>query len=735
MAEDPSAPTGSKAEAFLSIDGMMCGSCAAAVEAILGRQPGVISANVNFAADAAHLLWDPERTSLRNLLDPVNRLGYRAAILGENGRQSRLDKFQRLVQIRLAVAVMFGMWSVLTALVLYLQPGTALPSTTRWWIALFSGVFAVPVLTYSGAPFYVAGWRTLRAGVPGMDTLISLGALGAVLLSTGHLLAGSADVYFDTAVMLITFQLVARQIDHRVRRGAAHAAQTLLHPASEPICLVEEDGQVRSLSNAMVRRGMLIRVADGERIGVDGTIENGCSAVDTSLLTGESKPVPVSPGDKVYAGTTNGGNTLLVRVGKPAGRRRVDEIARSVRTVLTGKTSLQRTTDQVARALLPGVVLLAAACTMFGWMNGLGSTEVLRRTLTVLVITCPCALSLAVPLVTLLAESRARKTGILFRDPSALEQAAAVRHIVFDKTGTVTGGRTKVRSIEPAPGWSADRVLYLAATATAGSDHPLAAGLAAAVGGVPAAQGMRSEVPGMGVELANSSGAVIRVGREEWLRSKHVETPKSPWRFTEACVAVNDRFAGRITFTEEARPEAAPVIRRLKRDGLAIHLLSGDSAAACNSIAKELDIPQASVRSGQTPESKLAAIGDLQVAHGPIAFVGDGLNDGPALAAAAVGIAVGEATSTARAAAAVLMPRGMNALPDALRLAKRARRIMRQNVTWAVAYNFLALPAAFLGLLYPAVAAAAMGLSSICMLANTARLSAPGDSRKPARTP
>lgn len=697
----------------------MCGSCAAAVEAVLAREPGVREVGVNFAADAAYIEWDPAQTTLEHLLEKANRLGYQVGLLTTPGEPRRLERFQQRLQIKLAIAALFGMWSMLAALVLYLSPIETLSPELRWALALASGICALPVVAYSGVSFYIAGWRTLRARVPGMDTLISLGVGGAVLLSVGQLSLGHDRVYFDTAVMLITFQLIARLVDHRVRRDAAGAAQALLHAAPERVQVRAADGSLSHVLGAMVQRGDHVLVEAGQSLGVDGIVVEGQSSLDCSLLSGESAPVPVAPGDSVYAGSNNGEGELVVEVTTAAGQRRVDDLARSVRAQLTRKSGLQKLADRAASRLLPIVAISALLAAVIAAASGLDSEGIFTRLLAVVVITCPCALSLAVPVVTLLVESQARSSGLLFRDPAVIEQAATVRHVVLDKTGTLTSGSPIVREVLPASGYTQQQVLELAAAATYDSKHPLAVGLAAAAGLRQPPPGKREVRAGSGVVWQSSQGEVL-AGRAGWLQELGVGISERD-AGTEVCIARNGVYAGRVRFTEQLRPEAATLVQALQSDCMQVHLLSGDTAAACETVAAALGLDQSQVHHGQSPESKLEFIRHLQN-DAAVAFVGDGLNDGPALAAAQLGIAVGEATPSARSAAALLLPDGLEGLIPALRLARRARRIMLQNLGWALAYNLLALPAAMLGWVHPAIAAAAMGLSSICVLLNTLRL-------------
>lgn len=706
-------------QTFLAVGGMMCGSCAAAVEAVLAREPGVREVGVNFAADAAYIEWDPAQTTLEHLLRKANRLGYQVEPLEAAGGSRRLEAFLRRLQIRLAIAAFFGMWSMLAALVLYLSPSEALPSQGRWMLALASGVCALPVVAYSGFSFYIAGWRTLRARVPGMDTLISLGVGGAVVLSVGQLWLGHDRVYFDTAVMLITFQLIARLVDHRVRRDAAGAAQALLHAAPERVQRLNPDGGISMIASALVQRDDHVLVEPGTALGVDGVVVEGRSSLDCSLLSGESAPVAVEAGDLVYAGSHNGEGRLLIRVTTASGQRRVDDLARSVRAQLVHKSGLQKLADRVASRLLPVVAVAAVIAAALAVVGGLGTEDTLVRLLAVIVITCPCALSLAVPVVTLLVEAQARSQRLLFRDPAVIEQAATIEHVVLDKTGTLTSGLPEVRALLSAPGYTSEQLLELAAAATFDSKHPLAVGLAAAAGLSQAPSGGREVKAGSGVVWQSGQGIVL-AGRAAWLREQGVAVPEQDGG-TEVCVANNGEFVGRVRFTEQLRPAAIALVQALRAESLQVHVLSGDTAAACAVIGERLKLDPASVHHDQSPEDKLAFIRELQ-RDSAVAFVGDGLNDGPALAAAQLGVAVGEATPSARSAAALLLPGGLQGLLPALRLARRARRIMLQNLGWALAYNLLALPAAMLGWVHPAIAAAAMGMSSICVLLNTLRL-------------
>lgn len=721
-------------ECALQIEGMMCAGCAAAVAATLQRQPGVSEASVNFAADAAVVRWDPEKTSLEQLQKATRKAGYRIHPAGDEGAGEHSQRFFRIqLQVRLAVAVCFGIWSMMAALVLYLVPQDMLAPGTPWYLALASGVLALPVLLYSGSGFYKAGWRTLRAGVPGMDTLITLAVISATAVSIIQLIRGSEDVYFDAAVMLISFQLIARLIDLTVRRNATRAVHAYLGALPER-ARRHRQGEEQDVALAELEVDDAIRIAPGETIPVDGVVLRGHSSVQRALITGESGMQACAPNDQVLAGTGNGEGELIIRVSAGAGKRRIDALARSVRELLSSKSALQRITDRLARALLPIVLIAAAAAAVLALGSHHSFSDAATRALAVLIVTCPCALSLAVPLVGVLTLSASGRKGVIFRDPAVLETAARARTVILDKTGTLTRDHPEVSEVEPVAGVTANKLQEYAAEAMAGSHHPLLRSLTSKLGHEPSQPeaGAQQILPGRG-SILKTERHILHAGRARWLNDQGITIPDHADLGTEICVARDGVFIGRIRFTESVRPEARIVLDELRQLDCEIHMVSGDSRTACYRIAEELGIDRQNVTYGQPPEDKLARIQNEQ-SHHPTLFVGDGQNDGPALAAAELGLAVGEADPTARAAAAALLPAGLLGVPDAIRMARTARRGMFQNLGWALAYNLLALPAAVLGYVHPAIAAAAMGTSTLCVLGNCARLGLTPEIGKAPRT-
>lgn len=708
-------------ERVLTVEGMHCAACAAAVEARLRRQPGVIEAAVNFTADSAVLRWESATTSFVRLQRVVARLGYRLCDPDASAEaDDDVDPVRRSLQWRLAVAIFFGMWSMMPSLLIYLAPlGLVEPGVT-WSLAIAAGVLATPVILYSGSHFYRVGWRTLRAGVPGLDTLIGTAVMAASLVSIWHLLHGSADVYFDAAVMLITFQLLARLIDSGVRRRASAIIRGYLSLTPEEV-KIWQGGGWRPMATRRVTAGQRLRLQAGEELALDGRVVAGTGEMDLSPLSGETAPRPVGQNDRLEAGCRLLTGDLELCVTAGVGARRLDAIARSVRALLSRKSAMQHLADRLARWLLPLIFVAATLAVGLGIAQGQPLDQLVVDGLAVLIIACPCALSLAIPLVVVLGHARLVTLGILFRDPAALEAAAATEVVVFDKTGTLTTGTPSLASVEPAGTISSMALTQLAVDALHGVAHPIAKGLEASAFSSPDAdQGRREVHPGAGVTWYRGATLTL-AGRRGWLCERGVAVPACEDNGMVLHLARDGRYLGRLLFRETLRPEAPATVRRLQADGYPIYLLSGDTPQACGEVAATLGIPPERVLTGHSPEQKSDFVTALERRSG-VAFIGDGVNDGLALAGARLGIAVGAATTTASQAAAVTLPDGLTRIPDTLRLARRARRLMRGNLGWAIGYNTLAIPLAVAGWIAPVIAAVAMTLSSLCVLANSLRI-------------
>ncbi len=712
---------------LLDVQGLWCGSCARAVERALSREPSVRHARVSFATGTAVVETGADGADIGRLTEIVDRLGYRASAHAP-GRRARDPHPGQLrdLQVRVAIAALFSMWTMVASLTLYLSGPGEIPAETRRLLATASGLFATPVLFGAGSSVLLAAWRTLRVGVPGMDFLIATGALSAYALSMTQLARGLDEVWFDTSCALLLLLLLGRIVELGVRRRGVDAVEGLLALAPNLARVATPERGLETRAVASVREGDELEVRPGETFPADGVVRAGRSSVDRAPLTGESLPLAVAPGDPVHAGCLNGEGVLRVRVTQPLGERRIDQVAARVRRTLDQRCELHAIAQRFAERLVPFVLLLAGAVLAgVGLATGDLAAATLRA-VTVLVVTCPCALGMATPVALLVAVGEAARRGIVFRDPDALERAAQVDTVVFDKTGTLTRGRPSVAGVHPAPGVAKETLLALAGEAEAGSGHPLGEAVWRAAGRPDGRSGERRELPGAGLVWERRRQPRFRIGSRRWLEGSGVVVPPAPSppgsQLSELWVAEGDRHLGCITLEDEPRSDAAATLAQLEGEGFDLALLSGDTAGAVDAVAMRLGGP-AVRRAGCRPEDKAAWIARRQEAGARVAFVGDGINDAPGLAEAFVGIAVEGATPVAtESASIVLQVSDLRRVADAIGLARAARRTMAQNLIWAVSYNALALPLAVSGWIRPEFAAIAMAASSLSVVLNALRL-------------
>lgn len=732
--------------ALLSVEGMWCPSCAAATAQVLQRLPGITSAQVSFATSSVLLQWNPDIADLEVARGKIARLGYRLLPAVDTEQTlNRIDQQTTRLSIRLAVAVLFGMWTMLCSLLLYIGGPELARPPTGYWLAVAAGLAAIPVLTVAGSPILLAGWRTLRTGVPGMDTLVSLGVLAGVGLSLWHLRLGQPHVYFDTAVMLVILLTTGRLIETRTLRHAARAIGALQDMLPESAERLEADGRYRQLPARSIRVGDRIRVSAGDRAALDGHIVSGRSELDCSALTGESRPRSVGPGDAVDAGSVNLNQALDIVVSKAVGQRHIDAIGTSMAEAAGRRGTTQRLADTVARFIVPAALLLATVTFGISWLTGVVLDDALLRSVAVLIIACPCAVSIAVPIAYVAAASQAAESGILFRDPAAMETLAKVHTLVLDKTGTLTHGRPGVSAVqfhqEHSEINTEARLLALVARAEEGISHPLAAALRAAAQSTDIADNRTANAERFerGVRLNDGDLGPVLVGSYEFLREMSVkcrptlaDTGSADWpgavdraaartQGSRIEVAIDGHWLATIILQDQLRDDAAAALAQLNNMGIRCLIASGDGQGPVQQVAEQLQLPQGRLYWECSPGDKADLIAQLGSQH--VAFAGDGINDGPALAAAEVGLAVANATSTATAAAnVVLASGGVTALPTAIKHARRARKVMQQNLFFAVVYNALGLTLAAAGLVSPVVAALAMAASSISVTANASRL-------------
>lgn len=688
---------------LFGISGMACGGCARGLERQIGRLEGVSAVGVHHLTASMLVDWNAERLSVDAIASAVSRAGYR---LIDRHRPEELSAILTAdisrLSLRLAVAVMSGMWSMALAVVLYVS---VLDPEVAWWIALGSGLLATPVVAWAGAGIFWMAARSIRLRAPGMDLMIALGAGGAFLLSIVSLASGSSHVYFDTATMLVTLLLIGRLVDLLTRRSAIDALKALEETSVETVVRRTSAGD-ETIPGTEIEIGENVIVDAGSIIGVDGIIHEGQSLINRAVLTGESRAMPVGIGQRVEAGSINLQRRIVVAVDRSYGDRDLDRMGGAIALELAQRGTAASRADRIAGVLSWGIPSLALATVAAAPLAGVAVTDSIVRGLTVLAAACPCALSIAAPLAQARAAGIAAKFGLRLRDPVAFEALARPATIVFDKTGTLTAGRPSVVTVEPAPGWTGDEVLRLAARAETGIDHPLAHAIVAHHGREEGTGGTRHE---RGVEADDAKGRRISVHGAE--RDDGLTT---------LAVRLDGILIGTLGLADAATAEACSTVARLQETGIAIWIASGDAAGPTRRVAAALGIPAGRVRHGCTPIEKAELV---KAEPEPVLFVGDGVNDAPALAAANCGISVsGAHSAAAQTAGVVIIHGGIGRLVAAIDLARHTASITQQNLGLALIYNAVAIPFAISGMLSPSIAALAMLASSLSVGINSLRL-------------
>lgn len=708
----------------VSIEGMWCGSCAMAVERIIARSPGVTWASTSFAGGSALVRWDPARADLDELFARVERLGYRIVpLLDAQEVERQIDEQARAVWMRLAVATFFGMWSMLGSLALYLDAGFA-ASSEAWWVALASCVAALPAVTWSAQAFYRAGWRTVRAGVPGMDALVSLGVLASCGLSAWALALGSAAVYADTATMLVAFLLCGRLVELHARRRNSAAIGALRQAVPETARRFAADGTVSEVPAAQVVPGDRVLVHAGERVAVDGIVVHGDSEIDRAIVNGESAPMPIRPGERVEAGVINLSCPLIVQVEQPYGQRFIDRIGIRMLELFGAKSASAMQAERFARWLIPAALVTAGLSFAMAWFSSGDAVQAALRALSVLVAACPCAVGLALPLAYAASAGSAARNGILFRDPASLEALAQAREILFDKTGTLTEGRLEVTQVLGSERATPSEVLYWAGHAETDIAHPVAQAIRTAAGlqgGSPVAGSAQRHGQGSAWVSAGQEHTVL-VGNAAFMKGRGIGMPEDDGAHpaTRVEVAHNGTWIGALLLHDRMRPDAAAALAAFAQARVRTRLVTGDSARAAAPVAVAAGLAAEYVHSACRPEQKVEVV---QAAQKPVVFVGDGVNDALALAAADCGVSVqGAATAAVATAGVVIASGGLRQVVGAWRHARRTVRVVRQNLAFSMIYNVLVLVLASSGTVAPVAAALAMLASSLSVVANSARL-------------
>lgn len=717
-------PVGATATTVLSLGGLWCSSCAWLIGESLRRTPGVHSVEVSFGQREGRVTFDPERTNPGRLLRQIKRLGYRAWLPGETPPDEE-ESFSN----RLLVAGIFAMHVMLISLMLYARDLLGFASAESEWLVMIFKLMmllaSLPILVMLGIPILRAGLASLLRGRPNTHTLIALGAFSAVALSVRNLILDIDRVYFDTASMLLFLVTVGRWLEMRAHKSGSDALERLWQRLPQEATWITPEGERRVPADELPK-GARVRVRPGERFPVDGLVAGGEGDVDESLLTGEPLPVVRRPGDRVLAGTLSLDGAFEIITSAVGAETVTGQIGRLLHQALWQRAPVERLADRLAALMVPAAVALAAGTFAF-WTARAGSETGLLNALSVLLIACPCALGLATPLTLWLSLGRAAEAGVILRSTAALERLAAVRQIFFDKTGTLTRHPFRLQSLFSGE-LGEDEFLARVAAVEASSEHPLGQAVVAEARAqdltLPAATDFRA-LPGYGVG-AKVEETAVWVGNERLMVAQglslpaHLDALAEVWRQKGLCVIYagwDGRVTGLLGLGEEVRPEAVEVVDSLQAMGLQVAVLTGDDEAAGARWRQLLGVP---VHAGQRPEDKMAR---LREAPGPVAMVGDGINDGPALAAATVGMAVSHGTDVARAAAdAILLGDEIRAVPWLTDLARTTMRRVRQNLGWAFVYNLIGLGLAVTGHLQPVLAAAAMIASSAIVTSNALRL-------------
>ncbi|MEV0329679.1 heavy metal translocating P-type ATPase [Micromonospora echinospora] len=729
----------------LAIGGMTCASCASRIEKKLNRLDGV-TATVNYATEKASVSYDDTVTP-QDLIATVEKTGYTAALpapptpaTGPEGTTAPVDELRGL-RTRLWVS------AVLTVPVILLAMVPAWQFTYWQWLSL---TLTAPVVVYGGLPIHRAALVNLRHGAATMDTLISLGTLAAFGWSLWALFLGDAgtpgmthpftfdiarsdgagNIYLETAAGVTTFILAGRYFEARAKRTAGAALRALLELGAKDVAVLRDGAEVRIPVDQLAVGDRFV-VRPGEKVATDGVVAEGTSAVDASMLTGESVPVEVGPGDAVVGATVNAGGRLVVTATRVGGDTQLAQMAKLVEQAQTGKAAVQRLADRISGVFVPIVIALAVGTLGFWLGRDGGLTAAFTAAVAVLIIACPCALGLATPTALLVGTGRGAQLGILIKGPEMLESTRRVDTVVLDKTGTVTTGKMTLVDTLPADGQDADELLRLAGALEAASEHPIARAVAAGAaraGTLPPVTGF-ANVEGLGV-TGTVDGRELVVGRVRLLRERGLDVPEGIERAVRdaeakgrtAVLAGWDGSArGVLVVADVVKPTSRAAITRLREIGLTPVLLTGDNLAAARTVAAEVGVDE--VIAEVLPAEKVDVVRRLQAEGKMVAMVGDGVNDAAALAQADLGLAMGTGTDAAIEASDLTLVRGdLVAAVDAIRLARRTLRIIKSNLFWAFAYNVAALPLAAAGMLNPMIAGAAMAFSSVFVVANSLRL-------------
>lgn len=711
-------------EASLLIEGVTCAACIWLIEQSLARLPGVSAVSLNYATHRARVRWDVRVTELSAVLRAIAGLGYGAHPYDSYRAEECMRKERRLLLWRLFISGFSMMQVMMYAIPVYIA-GDAMTPDIEQLMRIASLILTLPVALFAAMPFYAGAWRDLRRWRVGMDVPISLGIVIAFSASVAATWTATGAVYFDSVAMFVFLLLGARFLEMEARAKAVRMQQQLVHmaPAVAERVTNSESGATERVAAAILQTGDLVRLRPGSAIPADGIVIEGCSAADEALLTGESRPVAKRPGDELIGGAINTDGIITMRVTRIGENTVLAGIVRLMDRAQAEKPRIAQAADQVAQWFVAVLLLLTIAAFAVWWQ--IDPDRALWVAVSMLVVTCPCALSLATPAALTAATGAMYRAGILITRGSALETLAQATHFVFDKTGTLTTGRMSLAGVTLLSGDTRAQCLAYAAALEMWSEHPVGRALAVAAHGMhPVASDVRA-VTGEGIE-GRVGGRLLRIGRPQFVAALHHQALPRELQLAPAAVAIvalgdAQGWIALFMLDDIVRHDASTMIHALAASGVKTALLSGDRPQRAAHTALELGISE--YHGGATPADKLAYVRELQAQGAIVAMVGDGVNDAPVLAQAQVSVALGSGTELAQTNADIVLMNGrLDALTDAVRASKHALRIIRQNLAWAVLYNAVALPLAMTGLVTPLAAAIGMSASSMVVVLNALRL-------------
>jgi cation-transporting ATPase V len=703
------------------VEGMTCGSCAARVERVLARQPGVHEANVNFATGKAHVSFDTSVVDLDALTAAVDTIGYGLTPIEQADGHADEDAAAQSAWLRRVLVA----WPLGFAVLVL-----SLTSMEQSWARWASAVLTVPVQFWVGWPFLTVAAERARARTASMDTLIAMGTLAAFGFSTVRLFTGG-DLYFDTAALIIAFLVLGRYFEARAKKRASGAIRALLELGAKEATVIV-DGAERTVPVDEVRPGDLVRVRPGEKIPVDGEVVEGASAVDESMLTGESVPVDKVPGDRLAGATINAQGVLTFRATAVGADTALAQMVRLVENAQASKAPVQRLADRISAVFVPAVIVIAAITFGVWWLAAGEPADGVVAAVAVLIVACPCALGLATPTAIMVGTGRGASMGVLIKGAEVLEGSKRVDTAVFDKTGTLTEGRMRLTDTVAAAAGNEAELLRLSAAVEDGSEHPIGRAIVAAAQAagieLPSVEGFES-VAGHGVR-ADVAGRVVSVGRRKLMAESGLAILAGLEREADRLEADGKtailagwegETRGVLAVADTVKADAAAAIAALRKLGVSVAMITGDNTRTARAIASDVGID--SVLAEVLPADKSAEVRRLQDQGHVVAMVGDGINDAAALVQADLGIAIGTGTDVAIESSDITLLSGdLDGVATAIRLSRRTFRTILQNLGWAFGYNTAAIPLAAIGLLNPVIAGAAMAFSSVSVVTNSLRL-------------